>query len=366
MTARHLGRLVTACCVLAAACTLASSSPLASNVESVHASGPAITVSPDVNLPNGFETILGSGFDPGAEVDVSVQSSVETSTVDTLLADATGVISASITLPFTLDANLANNVIAQETGSSVSARSAVTGAAVLPTAASGLQISAHPGDTVHVHVYGFAPRDPLTIRVGDLPAVFPAGVQQYVADATGSADLTFSVPGYTQSGPSQIVVSGRAAGAGQNDSASIAVNIGGMVTLVVTPNPALPGQRVEVAAGGFSPGEQVALSFGYIDAVSHGNAVAGATAQADQAGQLDTRFSIPASATSGITDTLNATGSTSGIVLSRGVFIRAQPSITLQPPGGLSGSNIMVTGTGFDPGERVTLRRRRSAHPAEA
>ncbi len=186
MTLRRSGEFVRACIAIAA-CLLALCPEISSPGALVLASSPVIAVAPEVNLPHGLESITGSGFDPGAQVDLSVQSTDMTSTLGILVADASGSIRSSITLPYTLDAGLANMVIAHEPGSAVSASASVTGAAVMPTAGNGLQISANPGDTLHLHVVGFAPRDPLAILVGGQPALMPPGISQYVTDPTGTA-----------------------------------------------------------------------------------------------------------------------------------------------------------------------------------
>ncbi len=217
---------------------------------SAHASGPVIALSPPLNLPHGIEAISGSGFDPGGAVDVTVQSSGTFNDLGEVPVDASGAISASITLPYTLDAGLANTVAVTQTGTSIGTSASVLGAAVMPVAGSG-PISAHAGDSVRFPVAGFAPSDPLTILVDGLPAVLPPGTAQYDADATGAADLSFSVPGFAQAGAAQIVVRGQAAGVGQHDSTSVPINIAGAGTLVVTPNPAMAGQNVQVAAAGF-------------------------------------------------------------------------------------------------------------------
>ncbi len=160
------------------------------------------------------------------------------------------------------------------------------------------------------------------------------------------------------------MVSGAAAGSGQVDSTSIPVNIAGNGTLVVTPNPALAGQTVAIAAAGFTPGEQVIISLDYVDAGTHGGALAGASSQADQGGKLDTDFALPATVTGGFTATVDARGSVSGIVLSRDVFIHSQPKIALDPPGAPAGSNVTVKGSGFAPGERVYVTAQAFSAPS--
>ena len=97
--------------VVLLSCLLASGVGVARPV--VGASAPSIEVAPAVNLPHGIESVLGSGFDPGSQVDISVRSSLGSSRAAVLTADPSGSISASITLPYTLDAGLANMVVAQ-------------------------------------------------------------------------------------------------------------------------------------------------------------------------------------------------------------------------------------------------------------
>jgi hypothetical protein len=162
------------------------------------------------------------------------------------------------------------------------------------------------------------------------------------------------VPAYAQPGPSEIQVRGHAAGVGQEDVTTVQINIAGDRTLVVTPNPATAGQDVKVAASGFSPGENVTLSLGYVDSGS-GGALAGASAQADQLGQLNAVLAVPVTATAGTTATLEARGDSSAVTLSRDVGIRARPAITVQTPGAQPGATIKLTGSGFLPRERVFL-----------
>ncbi|MDB5056899.1 MAG: hypothetical protein JWO59_371 [Chloroflexi bacterium] len=328
---------------------------LRQGVNLAHAAGAVLSVSPTSNLPHGVEAITGRGFDPLTTVTVSVTTSAGSSVAGTLTSDVAGSLNGLVTLPFTLDSGVPNQISAVEGSNGPTASSAVTGISVIPSIGNGQQVSAHLGDVVSLHAIGYAPHDPLTITVNGAAVVLPPNAPPYITGDTGTLDCSIVVPISALPGQGTIVVAGQATGQGQQDSSSVPINVAGAQNLVVTPNPVRAGANVKIAAGGFGPYEQVGLSFGYHDAVSNGATVSASTAMTSAAGTLDTVFPIPVSAGAGTQAVLTARGQSTGLSLGQTVTVLGQPGVVTVPSGAKPGNAIGVAGTGFQPGERVFL-----------
>jgi hypothetical protein len=321
----------------------------------VHAAGPFIVASPDLNLPHALESISGSGFQPLASVTCSITTTAGVTQLGTLTADGEGSVSGLLRLPFNLDAGIVNTITGTQSGGSSSASVQVTGVGVLPSIAAGQVLSGHIGDTLTVHALGFAPQDQLAVTIGGAPAMPAPGQSGYIAGDNGALQLSFVIPAGAPPGNDTLVVTGSATGQGQDDSTAAPINVAGLQNLVVTPNPAPTGSTVEIRAGGFGPHETVDLSFNYHDAISNGSTLANGSGSSDANGNLDIAFTLPQSAEPNTTATLTAHGESSGLSLSQTMSILGRPTIALVPPGAEPGTPIAIRGSGFRSGERVFM-----------
>lgn len=318
------------------------------------AASPILTLSAPSNLPHAAETITGAGFDPLMAVALSITSSTGSTSFGTVTTDAIGGFVDTVTLPLTLDATAPNVIAAHEASGSVAASVELTGLAVSPVIGNGRQITGRIGQTLSLLAIGFAPTEPITASVGGVPATLPDGVAQLVTTGEGIVNLTVGVPIGATPGQNTLDVTGSATGLGQRDSASLPINVVGNQNLVVTPNAAPAGRTVDVVASGYAPSEAISIDLGYLD-TAIGHADAQANAHADGDGNLETRFTIPASAQTGSGATLTARGIVSGLSLSAGITILGQPSVSISEATVEPGDHIAVSGSGFRPGERLFL-----------
>ncbi len=127
-------------------------------------SGPLILLNPGVVRQGAAVAVLGSGFDPGATVDLTLkrQASGTTLASSHVLADQGGFFGdAAITVPISLGSG--NFIVeAHERNSTKTVRATGTIAGGAPQVKLGVMVG-KPGDLITVSLHGFAPEEPINV-----------------------------------------------------------------------------------------------------------------------------------------------------------------------------------------------------------
>lgn len=199
--------------------------------------------------------------------------------------------------------------------------------------------SGKPGETLNVSGGGFAPNSPIQIFLG--AASSPA--RTVTTDAIGLfTDAFVTIPVNAPAGP--LSVAGRAADGTAAMNSYFVQPFTPAITLAADQN--TPGSLVRLSGTGFAPGEAVAI------------ALAGASAEtaADPLGNFAAASLAIPDAVAG-TYTVTATGRASG-AQAVGFFFIGEffPGVTPSAYFLLPDETLTFTGSGFAPGEAVTVR----------
>jgi hypothetical protein len=117
-----------------------------------------------------------------------------------------------------------------------------------------------------------------------------------------------------------------------------------VVSLTLTPASGGPGTVITVTGSGFQPNEAVSIAWDQTSSQV-------TTATANISGQIFTSFSAPNGTGN---HQVIATGQSSGFVL-KATFSLGGASLTLNPTSGAAGSDVHLSGTGFNANEQVNL-----------
>ena len=116
--------------------------------------------------------------------------------------------------------------------------------------------------------------------------------------------------------------------------------------LLVSPSPAPPGAHVRITGGGFQPGELVHWFIGTATPLVTGTAVT------NPAGVFTATVTIPLSAPA-FTYLVSAVGASSHVILVSSLKVTGGASLVVNPPTGPPGTQVTITGSGFQALESV-------------
>lgn len=298
--------------------------------ELVVAYDPQLRVDPPSILAGGDVVLIGSGYAPGEQVVLSVFGQTRSAT-----ASPDGTFAETFTAPVGLAAG-------EQTATAVGSLSgAIRSVAITITDggyATAVVVSpgtAAPGDEATVVGSGYAPGETVTVTIGGRP------VGGGTASADGTVTIVITVPDGLPAGPVQIV----ATGAASATPAATTLTIAYAPFLVASPIAAAPGDEVTISGSGYAAGELVTVElFGEVRVV-----------EADADGGFSTVFTVPADAADA---TATARGAVSQVVRSASITIvdgTSRPVITIDPATAPPGGEVSIGGSGFDPGETVTI-----------
>lgn len=356
-------RASAACLLLAALCV-----PTSVSARHAHTPAPSISVSPTMVVPHGVIQVRGTGFDPGSpgkpvSVAVSVETSSGVSTIGYLATDSNGTVGGAggspLRLPFGIDVQGVNRVVASEVGNSgLGAAQLITGTVLHAAIVGGMGLVGTAGTQMTIHGSGFAPLDTLSATLGGQP--LPAGaVTNAVADEAGNAALSLTLPAEAPAGNQLLLLAGSANGLGVADSASITLDVLAPPGSVgISPNPAPVGATVTVEANGFQAGEPVTFALKYYDTGLNSFALTNTPTDAGSAGSATARINIPHQADPIRPGTITARGITSGASAVGIVTFAAYARITISPQAAIPGSQVTITGSGFVPHENLFITTR--------
>lgn len=266
-------------------------------------------------------SIIGTGFSPGTDVSIFMDSSP--AVLASLTPTASGTLNGTITIPAS---SRGNHAISTSVSGVPIQLFAVNSRIILNPVAGGV------GDIVTVTGSGFnaGPVNNVTISwdSSDL-TTSPATVN---TDANGTFSCIFTVPSVTQG--SHTV---KAADSGGNATAAFSI----VPKITLTPPNGVFGDKVVISGSGFSGNQPIALTIdGNPIAVTPSPLTSGANGSID-----NVSFDIPAIA--GGIHTVRASDQD-------GHFCEAtltvSPKISVTPASGTVGTQITVTGNGFVPG----------------
>jgi hypothetical protein len=311
---------------------------------SVAADGqPIILLNPGLVAPGGRVSVQGSGFDPGAIVQVRLlaERSSQGTTVALGKTDKYGSLYAQFAMPESVSSAGAT-VVAQESGSSKSA----TAQLVSPLGAASASIvgkaAGQPGDDATISATGFGPGETVDVYWGRLSGTPAATV---TADSSGSISRATVPVGLAPVGPTTLVLVGTRTHA----TATAPYQMLGLYPST-TPHPyAIQSGHVMTYSGsGFAPGEQVLIYF---------NASGGTptlAVQADSGGRFQTSFLMPFGLTG--RQTLTAIGAQSRASVSTSFTVLPySPQVQASTYGALPGTSISFYASGFAANEVVQV-----------
>jgi hypothetical protein len=311
---------------------------------SVAAAGqPVILLNPGLVAPGGQVSVQGSGFDPGATVEVRLLAKRASQGTEVALGktNKTGSLITEFTMPSSVNGS-DTTVVAQEEGGSKSA----TAQLVSPVGAASASIvgkaAGQPGDTVTVSATGFGPGEKVDVFWGRMSGT---PVATLTADGSGSIGRASVPVGVAPVGPTTLVLVGTRTQA----TATAPYQMLGLYPST-TPHPyaVLSGKTMTYTGSGFAPGEQVLIYF---------NASGGTpalTTQANSGGSFSTSFVVPFGLTG--RQTLTAIGEESRAAVSTSFTVLPYaPSVQASTYGALPGTSIGFYADGFAPNEVVLV-----------
>ena len=311
---------------------------------SVAASGqPILLLNPGLVAPGGQVSVQGSGFDPGATVEVRLLAKRSSRGTEVAMGktNKTGSLFTEFTMPSSASGS-GPTVVAQESGSSKSATAQLVSPAGAASASIVGKAAGQPGDTVTVSATGFGPGETVDVYWGRMNGT-PAAT--LTADGSGSISRASVPVGVAPVGPTTLVLVGTKTDA----TATAPYQMLGLYPNT-TPHPyaVLSGKTMTYTGSGFAPGEQVLIYF---------NASGGTpalTVQANSGGSFSTSFVVPFGLTG--RQTLTAIGEESRAAVTTGFDVLPyDPSAQASTYGALPGTTISFYASGFAANEVVEV-----------
>lgn len=299
------------------------------NVTSSSYNPGALTLTPASGGAGTQVTAYATGFTPGETIELMINGSFITSSTAN-----NGVASFTFTYPsIGISGNQTVSVQGMSSGHQASGTFYVTGITsniltVSPT-------SGAAGTTVAVSGYAstsYGSNLPITISFGSTQ------VATAYTGTTGYFSASFVVPN-TASGTVSVTASSTSYGYSSSQPFYV---VAPQISLGSTT--VAPGTSLAISGSGFTPNETVTITL-----PSGGTT----TATADTSGNLSTSVTIPAGLISG-SNTISAIGSSSQVRVTASLTIAA-PTLTASSSSVNAGSSVSLSGTGFAPGESVTL-----------
>jgi hypothetical protein len=311
---------------------------------SVAAAGqPILLLNPGLVAPGGQVSVQGSGFDPGATVEVRLLAKRSSQGTEVAMGKTskTGLLTTQFTMPSSVSGS-GTTVVAQEQGSSKSA----TAQLVSPVGAASASIvgkaAGQPGDTVTISATGFGPGETVDVYWGRMNGT-PAAT--LTADGSGSISRASVKVGVAPVGPTTLVLVGTKTDA----TATAPYQMLGLYPST-TPHPyaVLSGKTMTYTGSGFAPGEQVLI---YFNASSGTPAL---TVQANSGGSFSTSFVVPFGLTG--RQTLTAIGEQSRAAVTTGFDVLPySPVAQVSTYGAMPGTTVSFYASSFAPNEVVEV-----------
>ncbi|GAA2170830.1 hypothetical protein GCM10009846_02540 [Agrococcus versicolor] len=293
---------------------------------------PFVTVTPDTARPGDVVTVGGGGWTDGTPVSVvfTDEDGVEIGEELTLTPTG-GVISGTFAVPAGVDAGTLTATATQGADDDT-AELEVTLAPTVSVSPDQL----HVGDVLTVGGTGWDPASPVTVTVEDADGV--VGTFPLTPNAGGVITGTFTIPAGTELGDLTIT-----AEQGADEATDEAVLVADP-TVVVTPDPATPGQQVTISGDGFLCGPvDVTISAGT-------TVLATITGLAVVDGEWSTVYTVPTTVTaSSLTITAVATG-VCGDEGGTDLEIDLPETLTASPDFAQRGNVVTLTGSGWEDG----------------
>jgi hypothetical protein len=305
--------------------------------------GPLIVINPGLVAPGGQVAVNGSGFDPGATVQVWLRTSRSGTGTEVALGKVAK--GGTLTTEFTMPGNLsggAATVVAEEGDGSKAATAQVVSSVGSGSVSVVGKDAGKPGSTVTISATGFGPGETVNVywgRASGTPAT------TLTADGSGAIGRAQVPVGVAPVGQTSIVL----VGAKTHAMAVASYQMLGLYP-TTTPQPyaVLAGKSLTYSGSGFAPGEQVLI---YLNA-SGGTPALSATA--DGGGGFHISFVVPFGLKG--TQTLTAIGEESRASVS-GAFdvLPYSPSAQASTYSALPGTTVSFYANGFAPGEKVLV-----------
>jgi hypothetical protein len=311
---------------------------------SIAAAGqPILLLNPGLVAPGGQVSVQGSGFDPGAAVEVRLLARRSSQGTEVAMgkANKTGSLLTEFTMPSSATGS-GTTVVAQEQGSSKSATAQLVSPAGAASATIVGKAAGQPGDTVTVSATGFGPGETVNVYWGRMNGT-PAAT--LTADGSGSIGRASVPVGVAPVGPTTLVLVGTKTDA----TATAPYQMLGLYPST-TPHPyaVLSGKTMTYTGSGFAPGEQVLIYF---------NASGGTpalTVQANSGGSFSTSFVVPFGLTG--RQTLTAIGEESRAAVTTGFDVLPySPVAQVSTYGAMPGTTVSFYASGFAANEVVEV-----------
>ena len=304
---------------------------------------PVLLLNPGLVAPGGQVGVQGSGFDPGAMVDVLLQTAGSEEGTEVAMAEAAedGSIQAQFTAPESTNESSVT-VVAQQRGSDKSATAELVSQGGAATVSIDGKASGKPGDHVTINATGFTAGEEVQVFWGRSTGTPSATL---TADPSGALSEASVPVGMAPVGTTTLVL----VGVKSHATAIAAFQMLGLYP-TSTPDPysVLPGKDMTYSGSGFAPGEQVLVYF---------NASGGTpalTLEASASGDFTTSFTVPFGLNG--SQTLTAIGAQSRAATSTGFSVLSYtPTVQASTYEALPGTSISFYASGFAADEVVEV-----------
>ncbi len=301
-------------------------------------------ITPGATSPNGKVTLVGSGFRAREIVLIKIDGAFALSSH----ADATGAFRLSYSANLGLGSH---SVVAQGAGSERTARATLVVGRPVQAGMHVVPNRSHRGALIDVAGINFLPRETVIVRFRGVI------VQSAAASSEGVLNTSFTVPGNTPYGVSDVALQGAVSGRSVQVQVGVLPEPAGGVSIHLSTTSPRRGAPVVVSGRGFQGGEVVLLRF-------RGNLVQAARANRG-GGIAGAVFVVGLNVPPG-TYSVAATGSDSGRSATVKIKVigtsTAKPTsavgISVSPTSLKAGALVTVTGHGFLGGEFVLIKLR--------
>ncbi len=313
-----------------------------------HVYNTSLTASPASLPQGGTTTISGTGYAPGETVTVSGPCVVPAVTV-TVGQDG------SFTVPVALSASC------PEGPTTITAEGSVSQTpASIPVTISGpaynTSLTVTPqaipqGSFPEISGNGFAPGESVTVTLPAKDGVGPVELGGITTDGDGTFSTPLMVPATYPLG--SVTITGVGDESNTPASAQVSVVPAGPAALSASPVSVVQGGTTQISGTNFQAGENVHLTL----PAAAPAAESAVDATADSAGNFTATLTVPQNHPVGASFPVNATGdqgsaASTDLAITKGTWNTA---ITATPATAPQGSTTTVSGTGFTPGESVTV-----------
>ncbi|HEX6471512.1 MAG TPA: hypothetical protein VF069_20590 [Streptosporangiaceae bacterium] len=216
------------------------------------AAGPIVVLNPGLVAPGGRANLNGSGFDPGAFVDVRLQSASpsggQAKPIGTARVDRSGSFSAQFAMPET--SGRSQTVVAQQRGGRKAATAQIASQGSSGTVRLNRGIG-RPGDTVSLSAAGFAAHERINVYWG---RVTGAPLTTLTADESGGVGRAAIRVGAAITGTTSLVLVGQSS----HVAATAPFQMMSLYPQAkLSPFAVKSGQHIILSGYGFAPGERV-------------------------------------------------------------------------------------------------------------